>query len=66
MDVSRRRKARQQNRYRYFVSDHDMKQYEKTFFQRPAVLIFEVHSRFWDRGLYRNQGEGACSLSQVS
>ena len=30
-----------QNRYRYFVSDYDMKQYVKTFFQRLAVLILE-------------------------
>ena len=35
-----------QNCYRYFVSDYDMKQCEKTFFQRPTVLIFRVHSTF--------------------
>ena len=35
-----------QNCYRYFVSDHDMKKCVKTFFQRPAVLIFRTHSTF--------------------
>ena len=30
--VSRKRDVSQQNRYRCFVSDHDLKQYVKTFF----------------------------------
>ena len=58
MDVSRKREVSPQNRYRYFVDGHDTKQYVKTFFQRPAVLIFEVYSRFWGRGLWHSQGDG--------
>ena len=43
---SRKRHVSMQNCYRYFVSDYDMKQCVKPFFQRPAVLIFRVDSTF--------------------
>ena len=39
-DVSRKREVRQQNCYRYFVSDHDMKQYVETFFSKTSCFDF--------------------------
>ena len=44
-NVSRNRDVCLQKRYRYFVSDYDLKQYVKTFFKRPAAF-FRAHSRF--------------------
>ena len=37
-----------------FVSDYEMKQYVKTFFQGPAVLIFRAHSRFCGQSRWCN------------
>ena len=34
-----------QNRYRYFVSDYDLKQYVKFFFLRPAAFVFLEQSQ---------------------
>ena len=53
-NVSRKRHVSMQNCYRYFVSDYDMKQCVKTFFQRPAVLIFRAHSTFRGHSQRRN------------
>ena len=40
--VSQKRDVSLQNRYRYryFVSDYDLKQYAKTSFKKPAVFVF--------------------------
>ena len=52
--MSRKRDVSLQNRYQYFVSDYDLKQYVKTFFEKPAVFFFfRTHSRFF---LGRSQG----------
>ena len=40
-DVSRKRHVSLQNRYQYFVSDYEMKQWVKKIFFKPAVLILE-------------------------
>ena len=45
MDKPRNRDVSLYNRYRYFVSDYDLKQYVKTFFLRPAGFIFLEHAQ---------------------
>ena len=57
-----------QNRYRYFVSDYDLKQYVKTFFLRPAAFVFLEQSQdfFKGRSQWRNHGEGAKGLQPPS
>ena len=46
------------------VSDYDLKQNVKTFFKRPAILIFLEHSEgfFLGRSQSRNQGNGLREL----
>ena len=59
--MSRNKDVSLQKRYRYFVSDYDLKQHVKTCFKRPAVLVFLEHTQnfFLGRIQLRNQGEGA-------
>ena len=46
--------------YRYFVSDYDLKQYVKTFFERPAVFVFLEHSQdfFRSQSVAQTVGRG--------
>ena len=60
--MSRKRHVSLQNHDWYFVSDYDIKQCVKTFFQRSVVLIVSAHIRFWGRSQWRNQSEGALAL----
>ena len=60
MDLSRRMDVSLQNRYRYryFVSDYDLKQYVKAFFEKPAVFVSQSTIKiFLGRSQCRNQGE---------
>ena len=58
--MSRNRDVSLYNRYRYFVSDYDLKQSVKTFFLKTSCFcFFRAHSRFiLGCSLLRNQGEG--------
>ena len=57
--MSRKRHVSLQNRYWYFVSDYDMKQYLKTFFSKISRFNFGAHLRFLGRSQWRNQSERA-------
>ena len=47
------------NRYRYFFSDYDLKQYVKTFFKTSCFCFFESTLKiFLDRSQLRSQREG--------